>query len=83
MSRSRLQELSLTCPEPHERKSVYIGPSNIPGAEEGVFARRTFLQGDLVSYFNGVKRLESQMFTSNMTWASLLGRDGAQLLTLF
>ena len=49
---------------------MYIGPSAIPGAEEGVFARRTFRQGDLVSYFNGVKRLESQMFTSNMTWAS-------------
>ena len=57
--------------EPHERKSVYVDRSTILGAGEGTFARRTFLPGHLVSYYNGVKLREDQMFLSNMTQAAL------------
>ena len=39
--------------DPHERKSVYIGQSLVPGADEGLFARRSFMPGDIVSYFRG------------------------------
>ena len=53
--------------DPHERKSVYISPSAIPGAQDGIFARRTFHQGDLVAYFNGVRVREAQILLKNMT----------------
>ena len=57
--------------EPHERKSVYIGKSRVEGdktvAGEGIFARRLFLPGDLVTYFSGVKTTEEEMFHDNMT----------------
>ena len=53
--------------DPHERKSVYISPSSIPEAEDGVFSRRTFHPGDLVSYFNGVRVTEDQIYQRNMT----------------
>ena len=39
--------------DPHERKSVYVGESLIPGSDEGLFARRSFMPGDIVSYFRG------------------------------
>ena len=52
--------------EPHERKSVYVGRSK-GGKDDGVFARRSFKQGDLVSYFNGIKTTEDKMFNDNMT----------------
>lgn len=57
--------------EPHESKSVYVSSSEITGAGEGLFAKRTFLPGELVSYFNGVRVLESQMYRDNMTEGSL------------
>ena len=58
-------------------KSVYISSSAIAGAEEGVFARRGFLPGDLVTYFNGVRVLETQIYRENMT-------EGGQVtLTIF
>ena len=57
--------------EPHERKSVYIGKSRVEGdssvSGEGIFARRLFLPGDLVTYFAGVKVREEEMFYDNMT----------------
>jgi len=57
--------------EPHERKSVYIGKSRVDGdtevTGEGIFARRLFLPGDLVTYFAGVKTTEDEMFHDNMT----------------
>ena len=53
--------------DPHERKSVYISPSAIPHAEDGVFVRRTFHPGDLVAYFNGVRVTEDQIYQRNMT----------------
>ena len=57
--------------EPHERKSVYIGKSRVEGdttvTGEGIFARRLFLPGDLVTYFSGVKTTREEMFYDNMT----------------
>ena len=46
---------------------MYIGTSGIEGAGQGLFARRTFLPGEIVSYFNGVRVTESQIYLSNMT----------------
>ena len=37
--------------DPHERRAVYAAPSRIAGAGEGLFARRSFLPGNLVSYY--------------------------------
>ncbi len=37
--------------DPHERRSVYVADSGIPGSGEGLFAKRRFMPGDLVSYF--------------------------------
>ena len=53
--------------EPHERRSVYIGTSLVSGGGEGIFARRSFLPGELVSFFNGVRVTEEMMFRDNMT----------------
>ena len=52
--------------EPHERKSVYASKSK-GGKGDGVFARRSFHPGDLVSYFNGIKTTEEKMFHEKMT----------------
>ena len=57
--------------DPHEMKSVYIGNSLMLGAGEGLFARKMFLPGDMVSYFNGVKTTEEDMFHDNMTAAEV------------
>ena len=40
--------------DPHERRSVYVARSGIPDSGEGLFARRSFLPGELVSYFRWV-----------------------------
>ena len=69
-SESLLRSFARTV-EPHERKSVYVGKSQVDGDSsvvgEGIFARRTFLPGDLVTYFAGVKTTEKEMFLDNMT----------------
>ena len=37
--------------DPHERRAVFVAPSGIGGAAgEGLFARRSFLPGELISY---------------------------------
>jgi len=53
--------------DPHEKKSVFLGNSAITGGGEGIFARRSFMPGQLVSYFNGIRVTEDQMFHDNMT----------------
>jgi len=53
--------------DPHERKSVYVGDSLIPGSDEGLFARRSFMPGDIVSYFSGTRTFARDMFFDNMT----------------
>ena len=39
----------------YEDDSVYVAPSGVPGAGEGLFARRDIRGGDLVSLFSGTK----------------------------
>ena len=53
--------------DPHERKSVFVKTSLIPGSNEGLFARRAFSPGEIVSYFSGQRTFESLMFHANMT----------------
>ena len=56
-----------TVMDPHERKSVFVKNSLIPGSNEGLFARRAFSPGEIVSYFSGQRTFSSLMFHSNMT----------------
>ena len=56
-----------TVMDPHERKSVFVKTSLIPGSNEGLFARRAFSPGEIVSYFSGQRTFSSEMFHSNMT----------------
>jgi len=53
--------------DPQEKKQVYVATSERAGAGEGLFARRKFLPGELVSYFSGKKTVEEEMFFDNMT----------------
>jgi len=53
--------------DPYERRAVYAGPSHIPGANEGIFAKRDYLPGELVSYFIGVLTTEADFLFDNQT----------------
>ena len=46
---------------------VYVATSGKPGAGQGLFARRRFLPGQLVSYFSGKKTVEEEFLFDNMT----------------
>lgn len=58
-----------TVRDPFERRSTYIGESALPGSGEGIFAKRYFLPGKLVSYFSGLKVKQSQIFPPGMNKA--------------
>ena len=45
--------------DPYEKKSAYVGESDIPGSEEGLFARRAFMLGQALSYFRRTKTVYS------------------------
>jgi histone-lysine N-methyltransferase SETD7 len=53
--------------DPFDRRAVYIATSHIPGANEGVFAKRDFLPGQLVSYFVGQQTKEANFIFDNQT----------------
>ena len=53
--------------DPHERKAVYVGESTNPRAEQGLFARRKFSPGDLVSYYGGERVFLKDIVYPNMT----------------
>jgi hypothetical protein len=36
--------------DPYERRNVYVAPSTIPGAGEGLFAKRDMEERELVAY---------------------------------
>lgn len=57
--------------DPHERRSVYIGDSTIPGAGEGIFAKRRFQPFELISYFGGLKTFKENFLFKNMTDSEL------------
>ena len=46
---------------------MYVATSGRRGGGQGLFARRQFLPGELVSYFGGKKTLEEQFLFENMT----------------
>ena len=46
---------------------VYVATSGKPGAGQGLFARRRFLPGQLVSYFSGKKTVAEEFLFDNMT----------------
>jgi len=56
-----------TTMDPFERKSVYVSESRLPDSDEGLFAKRDFLKGDLVSYYNGLRRVEDDFLFPNLT----------------
>jgi len=53
--------------DPFERKQVHVGISGKSGGGEGLFAKRQFLPGELVSYFSGVRTFEEDFLFDNMT----------------
>ena len=53
--------------DPFERKSVFVDTSTVEGANEGLFAKRHFRPGDLVSYFSGQRTLQDLILHDNMT----------------
>uniref|UniRef100_A0A8C4R5A3 Histone-lysine N-methyltransferase SETD7 n=1 Tax=Eptatretus burgeri TaxID=7764 RepID=A0A8C4R5A3_EPTBU len=42
-------------PDPYEKKRVYVGPSLIPGAGEGLFALSAMEGGTVMAFYNGVR----------------------------
>ena len=44
-----------------------MSTSRIAGAGQGLFTRRQFLPGELVSYFSGKKTVEEEFIFDNMT----------------
>ena len=53
--------------DPYERKSVYVAQATNPLANEGLFAKRKFSRGDIVSYYGGQKLFTEDKVFSNMT----------------
>jgi len=53
--------------DPHERRSVIVGLSGVPGAEQGIFARRNLFIGDVISYLGGLKTYRRNFLFGNMT----------------
>ena len=46
---------------------VYVATSGRAGGGQGLFARREFLPGELISYFAGKKTVEEEFLFDNMT----------------
>ena len=44
--------------DPYERKAVYVAPSTIPGAREGLFAKRDFEAHEMVAYFGSTCKFD-------------------------
>ena len=61
-----------TVMDPHERKSVYVGKSMTEMAGEGLFAKKMFSPGDLISYYGGQKVLKRNIIQKpNMTLSQI------------
>ena len=43
-------------PDPYERRWIYVGKSEIPGAGLGVFTTTAGKRGKLVGFYNGVRK---------------------------
>ena len=53
--------------DPQERKSVYVGQSTNPRANQGLFARKFFEHGNIVSYYGGERLFLKDIVYPNMT----------------
>jgi histone-lysine N-methyltransferase SETD7 len=53
-------------PDLYEQNRVYVAPSLLPNAGEGLFARRTLSLGEVVSFYNGVRITHSEV--DNRDW---------------
>ena len=56
-----------TVRDPFERRGIYLGQSLVPGAGQGIFAKRDFFSSELVSYLSGVKIDKDDMFPPDLT----------------
>ena len=48
-------------PEPYESERVYVAPSRIPHAAEGLFAARAIAAGEVVCFYNGIRLTHEQV----------------------
>jgi hypothetical protein len=44
----------------YEELHLYVGPSTLPNAGEGLFAKTRFNAGDIISFYNGVRYTKSE-----------------------
>ena len=51
----RLSCLCLLLPDPYETSMVEVRQSSVPGAEEGLFARRDVVPDTVLAFYNGVR----------------------------
>ena len=62
-------------PDAYEQERVHVCPSLIPNAGEGLFARRNLSEGEVVSFYNGVRlshtEVDSKEWTQNSNTISL------------
>ena len=62
-------------PDPYESLTVYVAPSRIPGAGEGLFARRNVQAGEILAYYNGIRltheEVDGRDWTANGNCISL------------
>ena len=57
-----------TVVDPHEKRALYVGQSGITTATEGLFAKKIFSPGNLISYYSGQKTYISNIIHKhNMT----------------
>ncbi len=63
--------------DPYERRNVFVGPSTIPGAGEGLFAKRDIEERELVAYLvYGYMHMFTSSFFSSSTFVFILWIEG-------
>ena len=62
-------------PDPYEQWRVYVTQSTIPNAGEGLFARKDLLEGEVASFYNGIRltheEVDSRDWSRNQNTISL------------
>jgi hypothetical protein len=53
--------------DPYKKKSIYVDQSEITTAEDGLFVKRIFSPGDLISYYSGQKTFIQNIVRTNVT----------------
>jgi hypothetical protein len=67
--------------DPYERRNVYVSPSTIPGAGEGLFAKRDMEERELVAYLvYGYMHMFTSSFFSSSTLCFYFIYRGSYLL---